>query len=70
MIARLLVGFYRWWHGKLHLPGAGWLIRRCVPHVSALHAHPLCIPGFGTVMVDFRDDAAFGILNEIGRAHV
>jgi len=63
MIARLLVGFYLWWHGTLHLPGAGWLIRRLVPVIPGLHAYPLDIPDFGTTILDFRDSAAFGMLN-------
>ncbi|MEY2409896.1 MAG: hypothetical protein QOF48_2566, partial [Verrucomicrobiota bacterium] len=63
MIARVLVGFYLWWHGRLHLPGAGWLIRRLVPFTSSLQAYPLRIPNFGGSILDFRDAAAFGLLN-------
>src|SRR4051812_2917045 len=63
MIARMLVGFYLWWHGTLHLPGAGWLLRRCVSSVRSLQAFPFEIRRFGTAVLDFRDEAAFGIVN-------
>ncbi|HMJ64489.1 MAG TPA: FkbM family methyltransferase [Candidatus Binatia bacterium] len=63
MIASLLVKFYCLVHGKLHLPGAGWLIRRMLPIVPQLRNYPFKIPGVGTAMLDFRDTAALGMLN-------
>jgi len=63
VIAKLLVNFYRLVHGKLHLPGAGWLIRRLLPYVPGLYAYPLKVPDVGTALLDFRDEAAFGLLN-------
>ena len=63
MLAKLLVHFYLFVHGKLHLPGAGWLIRRSVRFVKGLQDYPLAIPGVGTVRLDFRDDSALGMLN-------
>ena len=63
MLSKLLVGFYYFVHGKLHLPGAGWLIRRMRPWVPGLRAFPLVIPNVGTAVLDFRDEATFGLLN-------
>jgi FkbM family methyltransferase len=63
VMSRLLVAIYSLIHGKLRLPGAGWLIRRMVPFIPRLKAYPLPIYGVGTAIVDFRDTAAFGLLN-------
>jgi FkbM family methyltransferase len=63
VLARLLVQLYFLVHGRLHLPGAGWLIRRMVPWVPGLQRYPLEVPGVGTAVLDFRDDAAFSFLN-------
>ena len=63
MLAKLLVEIYFFFHGKLHVPGAGWLIRRACPFVTELRAYPLRIPGVGTAVLDFRDQASFGMLN-------
>ncbi len=50
-------------HGKLHLPGAGWLIRGMLPIIPELRNYPFQIPGLGTATLDFRDTAAFGMVN-------
>jgi len=63
MLAKLLVHFYFFVHGTLGLPGAGWLMRKLVPFVSSLHSFPLTIPDVGTVTLDFRDEASYGVLN-------
>jgi FkbM family methyltransferase len=63
VISRFLVQLYLLVHGRLHLPGAGWLIRQCVPVVRGLHDFPLNVPDVGTARLDFRDDASFGLLN-------
>jgi FkbM family methyltransferase len=63
MLAKLLVHFYFFVHGTLGLPGAGWLLRRLVPIVPGLRSFPLAIPEIGTVILDFRDETSFGILN-------
>ncbi len=63
MLATLLVHIYFLVHGKLHLPGAGWLIRRSVRFVPGLRDYPLAIPGVGMMRLDFRDDSALGMLN-------
>jgi FkbM family methyltransferase len=63
MLAKLLVRFYAFVHGTLGLPGAGWLIRRMRAWVPDLNAFPLVIPDVGTAILDFRDEATFGLLN-------
>lgn len=63
MFAKLLLALYRVIHGRLHLPGAGWLIRKLAPHTRGLQSFPLVIPGVGTAVVDFRDPAVMGLLN-------
>jgi FkbM family methyltransferase len=63
MTATFFVNFYRLVHGKLGMPGAGWLIRRMTRLVPRLRNYPLVIPGVGTTLLDFRDIAAFGLLN-------
>lgn len=63
VFARLLVSFYDLVHGRLHLPGAGWLIRALAPHFRSLQQFPLAVPGLGTTVVDFRDLAVMGLLN-------
>jgi FkbM family methyltransferase len=63
MISDLLVAFYREVHGRLHLPGAGWLIKRVAPILPGLQAYPLHMPEVGVALLDFRDVAAFGMVN-------
>ncbi len=63
MFAHLLVHLYNFVHGSLHLPGAGWLIRKSLPYVQGLHTYRFKWPGVGTATLDFRDQAAFGMLN-------
>ncbi len=54
-----LVGFYRFWHGTLHLPGAGKLLQWFSRRVKALQHYPLQVPWLGTMPIDFRMDYAF-----------
>ncbi|MGD0812236.1 MAG: FkbM family methyltransferase [Verrucomicrobiota bacterium] len=63
MVAQILVGFYRVWHGWLHLPGAGWLIKRLAPGIRGLQSYPLPVPGVGTALLDLRDGASIGMVN-------
>jgi FkbM family methyltransferase len=60
---KLLLTFYRLWHGRLHFKGAGWLIRLLAPHIRSLQACPLPLPGAGVAVLDFRDRQAFALLN-------
>lgn len=57
MIARVIVAFYRIWHGRWDLPGAGWLLRTTAPYLHGLQSFPLEIGGFGTICIDLRDHA-------------
>jgi FkbM family methyltransferase len=63
MVSDLLVGFYRLVHGRLHLPGAGWLLRRLAQFLPRLQAYPLLVPGVGVATVDFREIEPYGMLN-------
>lgn len=63
MISRMFVGFYRFVHGRLHWPGAGWLLRHAAIIFPGLRSFPLVLPGVGTALVDFRDESIFVLLN-------
>jgi FkbM family methyltransferase len=63
MLSDLLVGLYRMVHGRLHLPGAGWLLRRFAPLLPRLQAYPFPVPEVGVALLDFREVEAFGMLN-------
>ena len=62
-IADGLVGFYKLWHGKLHLPGAGALLRFSSRSIPALQNYPVSVPGIGTIPLDFRMDNAYSWTN-------
>ena len=59
LISNWLVGFYRLWHGTLHLRGAGALLRWCAQWLEPLRNFPLTVPGIGTIPLDFRMDYAY-----------
>jgi len=63
MLSDLLVGFYRVVHGRLHLPGAGWLIKRLAPMLPGLQTYPCPVPEVGVAVLDFREVEAFGMVN-------
>jgi len=63
MVSDLLVGLYRVVHGRLHLPGAGWLLRRLAPMLPGLQAYPFPVPEVGVALLDFRELEAFGMVN-------
>lgn len=50
-----LVGFYRLWHGCLHLKGAGYLIGKLAPIAKSLQNYPLRLPEGHRITLDFRD---------------
>ena len=58
-MAEALVAFYKLWHGRCRLPGAGYLLRRFSNTLPSLHRYPLEVDGVGTVIVDFRDHSGF-----------
>lgn len=63
MLARFFVWLYRCVHGRLAMPGSGWLLRRAARWLPELHSFPLPISGVGTARLDFRDLAAFSLFN-------
>jgi FkbM family methyltransferase len=64
MISKSLVSFYCVVRGRLHLPGAGWLLRRLAPVLPGLQAYPFPVPEVGVALLDFRcSDDAFGMVN-------
>jgi FkbM family methyltransferase len=58
MISEALVAFYRFWHGYLHLPGSGALLRFCAPWLRPLREYPTQVPGIGTLQLNFQMDYA------------
>jgi FkbM family methyltransferase len=65
LISRAAVGFYQFWHGRLRLPGAGWLLRRLAHCRPGLQRHPFRVPDVGTALLDFRDAGAYGMVNAV-----
>jgi FkbM family methyltransferase len=64
MISALLVVFYRIWHGRLKLQGAGWLIRHAAVYLPGLQAFPLQLKDGTRIEVDFRDVSAWCWINQ------
>ncbi len=65
MIAQLVVALYRFWHGRCHLKGGGYFLKKCSEFLPGLQNYPLQIEGLGTVPVDFRDSSGFVWLNHL-----
>ena len=63
MLASALVHFYRLVHGRLHLPGAGRVLRAAARRMPSLRAYPYPLPGLGTTVLDFREVSAYGVVN-------
>jgi FkbM family methyltransferase len=63
LFSESIVAFYRWWHGKCHMKGAGRLINIAAPRLPGLRSFPLLLPNGETVRVDFTEVAAFSLLN-------
>lgn len=61
--SKCIVEFYRIWHGKLRLKGAGRLISYLAPRMPGLQQFPLRLPNGRIANVDFRELSAFGWLN-------
>lgn len=61
--ACLMVNFYRFWHGKLHLPGAGRLLQWFAGFFVKLQDYPLALSPQKFIRVDFRDVSAFAWAN-------
>ncbi|MFH7245470.1 MAG: FkbM family methyltransferase [Spirulina sp.] len=65
MLSQLLIAFYKIWHGRLHLQGAGLLIRLLAPRLPGLQSFSLQLPEGQEVNLDFRDLSAFYWLNHL-----
>jgi len=65
MIDKSIIYFYRLWHGKLHLKGAGNLVTRMAKIHRGLQNYPLRLPNGSTILVDFRDVSAMYWLNHL-----
>jgi FkbM family methyltransferase len=64
MISELLVVFYRFWHGRLKLKGAGWLIRHAAVYLPGLQAFPLKLKDGTRIEVNFQDVSAWCWINQ------
>jgi FkbM family methyltransferase len=62
-VARAFVAFYIFVHGRLHLRGAGALIKLAARWLRGLQAYPYDLPGVGAIALDFRDSSACGMVN-------
>ena len=63
MVAQALFAFYRFWHGTLHLRGAGRLLVWAAQYHRSLQAFRLAIPSIGEAAFDFRDGSTFYWVN-------
>jgi len=59
----LLLSFYKIWHGRFGLKGAGLVIRLLAPHSRTLQNCPLRLPEGHSIYLDFRDVSAWYWLN-------
>ncbi len=63
MMADVLIRFYKWWHGRLRLKGAGLLLKLVAQRYRGLQNYPLSVPEVGVVLLDLRDMGSFMWLN-------
>jgi FkbM family methyltransferase len=63
MVSNLLVQFYRIWHGRFHLKGAGFLLDRIARYLPGLQAYPLRLDRNAQVTIDFRDVSSWFWIN-------
>src|SRR4051812_17484527 len=63
MIAKTLVHFYRLVHGRLHLRGAGAMLKIAARWLPGLQNFPYQLPGIGIITLDFRDASSCGMVN-------
>ena len=63
MVAQALFAFYQFWHGTLHLRGAGRLLTLAAQHNRSLQKFRLVIPAIGETTFDFRDSSSFYWVN-------
>jgi FkbM family methyltransferase len=63
MLSYLFVSFYRFWHGKLHLKGAGVLLRVFARILPEFEHYRLNVPNLGRLTVNLRDSSGIAWLN-------
>jgi len=63
LMTRSFVVFYIFVYGRLHLRGAGALIRFAARYLPGLQAYWYPVPGVGTIKLDFRDRSACRMVN-------
>jgi len=63
MVAQALFAFYQFWHGTLHLRGAGRLLTLAAQRNRSLQKFRLVIPPIGETTFDFRDSSSFCWVN-------
>jgi len=71
MLPHFVIALYRFWHGKLHLKGSGFLLRLCAQVFPGFERYRLNIPDLGRVTVNLKDSSGILWLNyslgEIGQ---
>lgn len=63
MLANFVVTFYRFWHGRLHLKGAGVLLRFFARIFSQFEHYRLNVPDLGLLTINLRDGSGIAWLN-------
>lgn len=63
MVSSLIISFYRLWHGKLKLKGAGRLLTSMSRKLKKLQHYPLKLNEGQLIHLDFRDVSAWYWLN-------
>jgi len=64
-LADLLLALYRFWHGRLGLKGAGYLIGKIAPLAESLQRFPIRLPEGHSILVDFRDVSSMSWVNHL-----
>lgn len=63
-LSNAIVNFYKFWHGRLHLKGAGLILKFLKKILPELWNFPIRLPNGTCVHVDFRDASSFYWLHE------
>jgi FkbM family methyltransferase len=63
--ADLLLAFYHFWHGRLGLKGAGYLIGKNALLAKSLQSFPLRLPEGHSIIIDFRDVSSMSWVNHL-----
>ena len=63
MLPQLLVSFYRFWHGKLHLKGAGLFLKIAARFLPGFDTYELAVPTIGALTINLKDSSGIAWLN-------